>query len=85
MYLGRQEDAQEFLRYVVDRMQEACLNGHKQLVTQNIEWLSHEVQMLFICCFTSQSDNNLKKSLCLFESGLSVSTLCLFIVIKQVI
>ena len=30
MHIGSQEDAQEFLRYVIDKMQEACLTGHKQ-------------------------------------------------------
>jgi ubiquitin carboxyl-terminal hydrolase 36/42 len=28
MQWGRQEDAHEFLRYVVEAMQRACLNGY---------------------------------------------------------
>lgn len=28
MHWGRQEDAHEFLRYVIDAMQKACLNGY---------------------------------------------------------
>ncbi|XP_033734975.1 ubiquitin carboxyl-terminal hydrolase 36-like [Pecten maximus] len=31
MHWGRQEDAHEFLRYVVDAMQRSCLNGHNKL------------------------------------------------------
>ncbi|GFS14249.1 ubiquitin carboxyl-terminal hydrolase [Elysia marginata] len=31
MKWGRQEDAHEFLRFVVDHLQQACLNGHSKL------------------------------------------------------
>ncbi|NWR59132.1 UBP36 hydrolase, partial [Bucorvus abyssinicus] len=34
IHFGRQEDAHEFLRYTIDAMQKACLNGYTALDTQ---------------------------------------------------
>ncbi len=45
MHWGRQEDAHEFLRYVIDHMQKACLNGHTKWVHYNAALAIFAIQL----------------------------------------
>lgn len=46
---GRQEDAHEFLRYTIDAMQKACLNGYTKYVGPDGPSLLFAVPLLVPC------------------------------------